>query len=53
MPKPSKRETLEKVLQAPDMNNLESDPRMQKLDAETADWNRRASAVARLLKAEA
>ena len=24
LPKPSKRETLEKVLQAPDMNNLES-----------------------------
>jgi hypothetical protein len=36
LPKPSKRETIEKALQAPDMNNLESDPRMQKLDPETA-----------------
>lgn len=36
LPKPSKRETIEKALQPPDLDNLEADPRMQKLDAETA-----------------
>lgn len=36
LPKPSKRETIEKALQPPDLNNIEADPRMQKLDAETA-----------------
>lgn len=35
-PKPSKIETMEKVFQAPDLKNLESDPRMQHLDPETA-----------------
>jgi len=35
-PKPNKIKEMEKVFQAPDLNNLEADPRMKQLDAETA-----------------
>jgi hypothetical protein len=36
LPKPSKIKEMEKVFQTPDLKNLESDPRMQHLDPETA-----------------
>lgn len=35
-PKPSKIKEMEKVFKAPDLSNLEEDPRMKELDAETA-----------------
>ena len=37
-PKPSKMVQMEEAFKAPDLDNLEADPRMQKLGAKTAAW---------------